>query len=220
MGLRSGLVGYFNLDEPGEFDNAVDATGIMGDLVPNGSIPAHAGPGGHGARDFGAGGIYAGSQLEQADFAALTAVPFTINLWHYQSFNGGQNLFGAAGPGPNGMYLFVATDGGWLDAGVYSAGVNQNTGQLFGSWGVDAWNMFTIIFGAEDWRVYVNGALLGTGAHAATAFGAGNTLFQLSAPPWTCDACLSLVGLWNRALSGAEVEQLYNGGDGLGYEWL
>ena len=215
--LLVNLVGYFNLDEAGDWDDAIDATGIMGDLVANGSIPAHAGPGAHGARDFGAGGIYSGSQLEQAGFNALTAVPVTINLWHYQVFDGGQIPLQASGDGAQGMYLFVATDGGWLDAGLIGAGGNQNTGMVFGSWGVEAWNMFTIVFDATNWQVYVNGVEIGTGAHSATSFAASNTLFQLSGLPWTCDAYLSLVGLWNRALSAVEVDQLYNFGDGLAY---
>ena len=53
-----------------------------------------------------------------------------------------------------------------------------------------------------------------------TLFGAGDLL--VGANPWgyPLNGALDELGLWTRALSATEVEQLYNEGNGLAYDWF
>lgn len=215
-----GLVAYFNLDEAGEYDDAIDSAGVMGSLAATDSIPlvASAGPGGHDARDFGVGGVYAGYQMFQDNFVALTTFPFTINIWHYQTDNGGQTLLAAGGLNFYGFSLFVATDGGWFAFGLSGDGWSSGTGVVNAAQNPSQWNMFSFVFTETDFWAYLNGTEMSSGTHSGGAsFADVDSTFQLSPLPWTCDGPLAMLGMWSRALSAGEVLSLFNSGGGLSY---
>lgn len=214
-GLLAGLVGYFNLDEAGDYDDAVDAAGGIGALlVTNTLVPAAVGPGLHGARDFAGGG-----SLQVENFAAITDAPLTLNFWVKQNSDGGQYPFDCRGNSGYGLAIFLATDGMFVDFGVYDPDYH-GTNPVFGEWYAGDWMMFTFVWAEDSYEIYHNGALIGDGSHVAGAFGAANQTFTLSSPGLPLNGAMALAGLWDRALSGAEVAQLFNGGDGLGYAEL
>lgn len=211
--LLDGLVGYYNLDETGAFDDAVDSAAGIGDLAPSWATPATGGPGIHGARDVGQNL----SSFYQGGFSALSSVPLSFNIWAYQYSDVSQTLLRASGDLGFGFKLDVVTDGGLLEFTISGEGGSHDTGWLPGSWAVAQWNMFTIVYDASNWWVYVNGVELGTGSHIVTSFSDVNSLFEMSSYPDYVSGCFSLAGFWNRALSAGEVDALYNFGNGLNY---
>lgn len=183
-------------------------------MVTNSLVPAAVGPGLHGARDFTSGG-----SLQVENFAAVTQAPFTLNLWVKQNSDGGQYPVDCRGDGGYGLAVFLATDGMFVDFGVYDPDYH-GTNPVFGEWYAGDWMMFTFVWAETSYEIYHNGALIGSDTHSAGAFGAEYQTFTLSAPGLPLNGAMALVGLWERALSGAEVEQLYNGGDGLSFAEL
>ena len=210
------LLGYYNLDEAGDYDDAVDSAGSIGALtVTNEMIPAVVGPGAHGARNFAVGGL-----MVRDNFAAITNAPLTLNLWVKQDSDGGQCPFYCRDDADGyGLAVFLATDAMFVDWGVYDPGYH-GTDPVFGEWYVGDWMMFTFVWAEADYAIYHNGVLIGSGSHSAGAFGAANQTFTLSAPGLPLNGALALMGLWERSLTGAEVTQLYNGGDGLSFAEL
>ena len=91
--------------------------------------------------------------------------------------------------------------------------------------GYFSWIMLTLTSDDSEWRVYLNGVLVGTHyktAPTGTYSGAGAESFYLNGPHpfgnFTGKMCY--VGLWGRVLDGAEIGTLYNAGNGRAFASL
>lgn len=214
--LLADLVGYYNLDEPGEFEDAVDYAGGMGDMVVTSGVPASVGgPGLHLARNFADGG----SLVQLADFAGFSGPPFSINFWIFQNSNGGQYPFDCSA-GPAGFSCFLATDGMYVNMYAFTPDYDSpGTIQTSGNFG--AWVMFTLIWTGAEFQYYENGEPIGSDAFVPlAAFATAVAPFQISAGFLPVDGAMAMFGVWQRALATEEVTQLYNNGDGLSFAEL
>ena len=210
------LVGYYNLDESGSSDDAVDYASMMGNMAVTGGAPASiAGPGVHLARDFAGGG----SLMQLVNFAGFSGPPFTINFWIFQNSNGGQYPFDCS-DGPAGFSCFLATDGMYVNLYAFTPDYDSpGTIQTSGNFG--AWVMLTLIWTGTEFRYHENGELIGNDAFVpAGAFATAVAPFQISAGFLPVDGAMALFGVWQRALAAEEVTQLYNSGDGLSFAEL
>jgi len=90
------------------------------------------------------------------------------------------------------------------------------------SMSTNTWTYFAFVkdgTGASNLTFYFNGTSDGTASVSTTTVPSGGALFgaQGSSPANFWSGGIDEVGLWDRALSGAEITQLYNGGSGLTY---
>ena len=219
--LRTGLVGYFNLDESGD-DPAIDSAGGMGDLdvyAPFVSAST-AGPGAHLARttvnEFG---DHTGWR-QRVNFNAFAGAPFSINFWIRQDTNGGQYPFDCTGGSPQGFTCFLATDGMYVNLYSFNAEEYQSPGTISTSGTYGEWVMFTLVWTGAEYCYYENGSLIGTDAFSQPGFDVGSVPFEISASFLPVEGAMALFGLWGRELTGVEVEELFNGGDGLSFAEL
>lgn len=84
---------------------------------------------------------------------------------------------------------------------------------------INEWHMVTMVFNGSNVIIYVDGANKVTGSAIAALNSSANNLSFCndSAGANFANGQMDEVGLWNRALSDAEVSQLYNSGSGLTY---
>ena len=211
------MVGYYNLDEPGEYDDAVDSAGIMGNLIASGGeLSSTSGPGSHSARNFSDGR----SLTQLVNFSSFSGVPFSINFWIFQNSNGGQYTFDCSGGVAQGFSCFLASDAPYVNLYSFNGGDYNSPGTITTSGTVGEWVMFTLVWTETDYFYYENGALIATDAFSQPGFDVDVTPFCISPAFLPVDGAMALFGLWGRALDGTEVGQLYNGGDGLSFAEL
>jgi hypothetical protein len=127
-------------------------------------------------------------------------------LWFYQSGAGAKQLLGWVGYGGGTGYNFNVD---WSPS-------------------TNTWYMVTMAHDASTSSVtyYVNGSSIGT-VHAGegggnmvagtNALAVGTDYINNTLGPDYFDGQIDELGIWNRALSAAEISQLYNGGSGLQY---
>jgi hypothetical protein len=116
--------------------------------------------------------------------------------------------------GTNSMYPYVGYLG---DAGLDGL-VRIYTGH-FVNYGVNDWLHLVATQSGTTLRVYVNGALSGQLEVPGVITPDGAPELYVGGTFWTyeADGIADEVGIWCRALSGAEVAQLYNSGNGLAH---
>jgi len=214
--LLTDLVGYYNLDEAGDYDAAVDYAGNMGDMsVSGGTLISAGGPGSNLARDFSGGRTL--TQL--VNFSNFSEAPFSINFWILQNSNGGQYPFDCSA-GYAGFTCFLATDAPYVNLYAFTPDYDSpGTIETSGAFG--SWVMFTLVWNGADYSYYENGGLIGTAAFTpAGAFSTSIAPFQISPAFLPVDGAMSLFGIWGRELTGAEVTELYNDGNGRSFAEL
>lgn len=215
--VLTGLVAYYDLKEPGDTDSAIDSTGITGSLSANGSLPSTSGPGAHLARSSD-GSSYFNSITAQP----FTGGPFSFNFWINQDAEGGQYILDARGDTGNGIAIFYAKDGGFIDMGIYSGGGGYN-----GSNGVTGpfdtlgnWGMITLCQSETEYSMYYNGVLFANDALTLTDYTDSNTQFAIDPSVLPIVGKSDMYGLWNVYLNSTQVDYLYNGGSGRIYSEL
>ena len=215
------LVGYFNLDESGD-DPAIDYAGGMGDLDVYAPFVSSsvAGPGTHLARTTSTGfGDFTGWRQRQ-NFSGFTGAPFSVNFWIFQNSNGGQYVFDCSNAVAQGFTCFLATDAPYVNLYSFNGGDYYSPGTIGTSGTYGEWVMFTLVWTGAEFSYYENGSLMATDAFSQPGFDVAVAPFEISANFLPVDGAMALFGLWGRALDGAEVEELYNGGDGLAFAEL
>ena len=214
-------MGYYNLDEAGD-DPAADAAEVMGDMdVWASSVSASVpGPGSHLARTTTNGlGDFTGWR-QRVNFDAFTGVPFAVNFWIFQNSNGGQYPFDCTGGISQGFTCFLATDGMYINLYSFNAEEYQSPGTISTSGNYGQWVMFTLVWTGSEYCYYENGSLMATDAFSEPGFDVGVTPFEISTQFLPVDGAMALFGVWARALTSEEVEQLYNNGEGLAFAEL
>lgn len=94
--------------------------------------------------------------------------------------------------------------------------------------GTSAWNHIVYTYDGTSLRGYLNGSLVaGPTAYSGSGAGAGIDIFEIMGhnnsagnPQYSgleFNGLVDETGIWSRALTGAEITQLYNGGAGLAY---
>jgi hypothetical protein len=142
---------------------------------------------------------------------------FSVNFWIYPtSAQDGNQVYLAWGiwPYENGFHLNYGFD--FISA--FLGGFNEPITYTAGSSILDAWHQVTITRESGTASLYVNGVIVGTGAWN---YDFNQGLYYIGRPQDTsafaANGRLDLLGVWSRALSGAEITRLYNSENGLTY---
>jgi hypothetical protein len=218
--MLADLKGYYNLDEGGVLDDAIDYAGGMGSMFVWGTDAAPVtGPAARGARDVSGTGF-----KTFVDFEAFEGPPLSVNLWIKQTSSGGQYIFDATAAtidGTGGWTCFLAMDGGYCDMYCFNAGAYSSPGPINGFTFMDSvWTMLTLVWDGNTYAYYQDGVLLATDVFSTPVFDIGIAPFSISADFLPIQGAVCLFGVWGRALNQEQVTGLYNSGSGKAYNEL
>ena len=191
MALTDNLQAFYKLSDTS------DSSGYNRALTNNGNVTFAPGK-------IGDAGVFDGSNYFSSDVSLNMSQIGSISLWiksndvsAWQTIIGGTGL--NIGVDPTNSQLFVNDF--------------SSMPQLFvnGYTPDNSWVHLTVVADASDLKVYFNGSLNasatnGLGNPTINVGGTGNENFIGS---------VDAVGIWSRALNGAEVAELYNNGTGL-----
>jgi hypothetical protein len=219
MALIDNILAYWNLNNDGSGAvSLVDSTGNGNTLTKNGDVA------------LGAGIINGGAQwptpfsispwLENNTVAVNG--DFSLSFWVLPSSFSDQPFYAPVtiGNSPIRVACFIT------DIGVLGAFTNVQitTGA---SVTFDEWNNIVIVGDGATNSItfYLNGTSVGGGSTAA-ALNFANVYLGLAddqtggSGSFVLEGNLDEIGIWNRALSGVEITQLYNSGNGLSYPFV
>lgn len=217
MALIDNIVSYWKLDEAS--GNAADSAGS--NTLTNTNTAT-----------FGAAKINNGAYLASASSqyfvkTSPSGIPVgnsarSFNVWYYSpDASTVQKNHCLIGYGAASNYALQHFGIGWdgvssssLVWNGYAADVIQNYTFLN-----NTWYMLTGTFNGTTARVYVNGTELGAGTNVSNWNTSSSDLnvgrsIQVA---YYLNGRMDEVGIWSRALSGAEITELYNAGAGLQY---
>lgn len=157
-------------------------------------------------------------------FDGLTTL--SVNLWFFLTTSSAhQNCFSKlTNVSANDTLSFLYLNGnGWnilvrdSDDNFMATGNSVNY--------LNAWKMLTVVLDGSDLTVYVNGSQIATTNNPSFGSGLKNSsaLFHIGrqdnagTPRYIDTGKIDEVGIWSRALSTAEITELYNSGSGLQY---
>lgn len=224
--LSNGLIGYWKMDESsansctGGVNDTCDSSGNANDGTWTGSTTAAAGKFGNGASFSGGASDYI--SIPDNDLFEGTS-QLTASIWVYDdAFTGVQHDFFNKGGEP------YAADSTWAfyrsSLGVTAKVSNGTTyvvmTAISGTFINDAWNLVTLTYDGTTTRFYINGILQDTDSLT------GNTdtnthAVRIGGHTETNDGFngkLDEARVYNRALSPAEIQQLYSYAPGpIGY---
>ena len=133
---------------------------------------------------------------------------YIASVWNYTQW-----------PTGSAWHIFAAPDCGWVSAEVL--GQISGFNGLSGPGDLSGWAHICLVFYplANQWSLYVNGALVATVdcdyRPVAGRLGVGLHTNPITPPP---DCRVDELAIWSRDLSASEVAQLYNNGNGLPFE--
>lgn len=203
MALTTGLIAYWDMQ-----GNSTDVTG-GGDNGTDTNITYSSA---NGLIGQGAGFNGSSSNITLAN--TITQTDFTIAGWIKTSFVGAgsyQTLASWTGS----YYLVIQASANNYDVQFGTAGGAINSSRINlndGNWH----QLVVTITGSTSGALYIDGVADGTGTVSpfiglTMYFGSINNTSNF------LTGNLDEIGIWSRALSGAEITQLYNGGAGLTY---
>ena len=211
----SGCAAYYKLDEAS--GSIMDATGNGNTLAPVG-----------GGQTYSEAGVINTAILFAMDNsssfkAAVTPIDFstdfTVSAWvkTANAGNGYNVYFSSESAGETaGMIAAIHNGTVFLYAGGSGFGVLQGATSVADG----AWHHVVVTFTTSHAIMYVDGAVdtdFGAVTPPATGIltGTGIGSYSPGITGWNFDGTLDEIGLWNRALTPAEVTALYNSGAGL-----
>ncbi len=221
--LNFGLVTHFGFEELS--GNRVDGVGGF-QLAPINSNPGSSAGVLGSAVAFDGGGSYLTGTVTTSAFTP-SANGLAVSVW--------VNFANALNPSETGYIASIWNDTEWPagsvwhlfacpDAGMVAAEVvGQVSGfnGLYGSGDLSGWSHLCLVYEpvTEIWSLYFSGTVVATAACdyqvVSGVLCVGAHTNPITSPP---DFLVDELTLWDRALSAAEVSQLYNGGNGLAYE--
>ena len=191
MALTDNLQAFYKLSDTS------DSSGYNRTLTNNGNVTFAPGK-------IGDAGVFDGSNYFSSDVSLNMSQIGSISLWiksndvsAWQTIIGGTGL--NIGVDPTNSQLFVNDF--------------SSMPQLFvnGYTPDNSWVHLTVVADASDLKVYFNGSL-----NASATNGLGNPTINVGGTGYeNFIGSVDAVGIWNRALSSAEVAELYNNGTGL-----
>lgn len=219
MALTDGLIAYYKLDSAGI---TADAHGAN-TLTNNNSTPTTTGKINQ-AGDF----LAASSRSLSVTLAAMdSAAAFSLTFW-FQRANASHTItVGTRGSTTNRTNVMI-----WTDGNVYfQIGTGGNYyGSVAHGISTGAWGFMAMTFDgsqgttANRTKGYVNGTQQtlsfpngSPGTTLASNANQGPFYIGLETSTRYSTGQIDEVGVWNRAITGAEVTALYNGGAGLAY---
>ena len=203
--LSTGLMGYWKLDERSG-TTAADATGNGYTLTATGASPFP------GSGEINGGGAFTGSNYLTGPFSQLTgAAPRTMSVWFRTTSTVASDWL-AYGTASTGNLSELGLNSSGLGFIGYGSNVLvASSGYLDGNW-----HMLTATYDGTTVGVYVDGSLKSSAAKTlATASSAVSLGAFAAQPSGAFTGALDEAGIWSRALSAAEVMNLYASGGGL-----
>lgn len=215
MSLLTNLVAYYKLDESS--GNASDATGNGWTLTNAGSLTYVSGKINNATKFNGSNylqntGTPIAAGATDITLAAWVNIPNTndgntkdlVKLGSADSVNGFMEL---QQDGNTGIDIAARnSSGGFVSFDSPASSIANNT-----------WTFVTGLFTGGHLQLYINASFIGQSSLSGTIGGA--TDVTLGGPQYviTTNSLIDEAGIWNRALSSAEITQLYNSGAGLQY---
>lgn len=215
MALIDDLVSYWSLDEAS--GTRIDAHG-SNDLADNGGVT-----GTSGVATFDGSNDY----LNIASNASLQMGDIDFSIVYFFRASTVSNPRGhvakvSAASGATWEY-YIRTNGTTLE---FNVGNGSTVGTATTTIANNTWYFVVAVHDSvnNELRLYLDGTLVSTVAWTTGAL-VGGGAFALGARPATSYAHffggdLDEVGLWKRALTPAEITDLYNGGDGRNYTYI
>jgi hypothetical protein len=202
MALTNNLLAFYKLD------NTTDSSGNGNTLTNNGNVTFASGKLGNAA-------VFDGSNYLQATDSNLPSGQSsrTISCWYKTTSNSEVNVLAYGAQSFNGgVVLYSQNDGKFIfsqygDGIISTSSLNDNN-----------WHNIVVTYDGTNWILYVDGSI-----NDQKAMGTDTQLTELLiGGAWggggNFDGSVDAVGIWNRALSDAEVAELYNNGTGLELE--
>ena len=194
-GLRDGLLAFYRLS------NTSDSSGRGNTLTNNGNVSFASGKIGNAA-------VFDGSNYLDVSMASLPqgSQDRTISFWFNSSNIGAQVplYYGNASGGE--LVLFYIGQNTVIVSpygdGVYSSETVNNGN----------WHHILFETNNQTWLLYIDGVLKDSQYRSTSTN--GTMLTMGSGPDGSTEGSIDAVGIWNRALSDAEVALLYNNGTG------
>jgi hypothetical protein len=189
--LTTGLQAFYKLDD------LTDSSGNGNTLTNNGDVSFASGKLGNAA-------VFDGSNYFSSDVSLDMSQSGSISLWvKSNDVSGWQTILGGTGLNigvdPTNSQLFVNDFSSMPQ--VFISGYTPD----------DSWVHLTVVADASDLKIYFNGSL-----NASATNGLGNPTINIGGTGnENFIGSVDAVGIWNRALSDAEVAELYNTGTGL-----
>ena len=213
--LSDGLIHYYKCDANGSFPDEVGSD--------NGTI--------NGATYTASGKINGAYDYDGTnDYVAMASLTrpttgVTISAWvKADGVSGDRFIFGAddSGAGPDERTFLLRNSNDdiqffWLNIPSFDS-ITATGSAVTGSF-----IHVVATYDQSSMRLYVNGSQVAKKSNVTYAGEAGNgaavgAQSDVKASSGLFDGIIDEVGLWNRALTGSEIPDLYNSGDGLPYD--
>jgi hypothetical protein len=219
--LTSSLVAYYKLDEWAGM--RLDSVGT-GHLTDNNTVTQNPGKLGAAAQFTAANSEY----LSVADNPALSMgnIEFTVCAWVYlDSKTAARTVCAKRGvAGVSGGEFSLVYDNS-ADRFLFSVfdsttGANTATANIFGSPSTGTWYFLVGMVEGGNVKISVNGGAFNTTAKTVTIPDSAHPFYigaQQPTPTFFWDGRIDTVGIWKRALTAADLTELYNGGAGKEY---
>jgi hypothetical protein len=209
-GLLSGLLAFYNLSD------LTDASGNNRTLTNNGNVSFASGKIGNAA-------VFDGENYLFNNFTAAGMSALTLSAWIKTVDGEGQrNLIGVHPNADNQSQFLMLIYNGGIEAGVR---VNDTAYWAKGFSGLtnianNSWHHAALVFNGVSCFLWLDGQIDGSVSfdsgvlnNSSSYFGIGRTE-QDSYGNEPIDGSIDAVGLWSRALTSAEIAELYNAGAG------
>jgi hypothetical protein len=204
--LHNGLISYWKLDG-NSFDFVGKKDGIDTDITYGTSYGK-----------IGQGALFNGSSSKIL-IPPINPNEITISAWvKTPNLSGVYTIIGD-GTTLGGSIVFRFENNYLLLLKSYVVGLATSTAGLLKS---NDWNHCVIIYNQTTgaYKFYINGQLAGSGTNTPTALNTQNLAIgadHLGATTEYMNGSIDEVGIWNRALTGEEIQQLFYAGNGNQY---
>lgn len=207
MALTDNLVSYWKFDS----SNSNDSVGTN-----NGTDTSVTYSAANGKINNGAG--FNGSTSKVAINATglpTGTVDFSINVWYKGATPGGDGLFGWGATSVNGDSRLILVNGGHFYFGGQSFDLAGSVSVIDGNW-----HMGTFVYTTAPTKKWYCDGVADTNNSIEALIASSSASLRMGCRPNDSSfllGSLDEVGVWSRALTGAEVTELYNGGSGNQY---
>jgi len=209
--LSNGLVGYWKMDESswnGTSGEVIDSSGrgVNGTAVNSASTTT---------AKYNKGGNFDGVS-KYVNFTAIspTVDNFTVATWIYISGDGNLGYNGLISAGK--FRLFIDNSTNYMHSQIGSSGSYNHTSTV--SVSRNTWHHVVLTFDGSSRKYYLDGVMSESNSTYGSGAGWYNTLGTAQTNAYYLNGLLDEVRVYNRALSPAEISQLYNWAPGpVGY---
>jgi hypothetical protein len=222
--LLTGLVSYWKMDEAGDGTQVRYDQMEVNNFVPSiyGPVPAVAGKIGSGAASgSGGGGFMTARGNASQNFAGSFSISGWMKIVNLSSGSGFAVLLSKGGTTLDRSYdIYWRNDLLRWEFGVTSNGSTGATAIVSHTPTVNTWYHVVAVFNSSTNQIFltINNGAVGSVTQPFTGPVFGNiatglsTMLMYNGTALRSDCIVDEIGLWNRALTGAEITALYGGG--------